>query len=184
MDNSFGDLKDKGLKTVEHFKKECGRLRSGRASPNLLEGLTVEYYGSQVPLIQLGMISAPEPRQLMIQVYDRAAVEAVEKAIQAANLGLNPSRDGSILRLNIPPLTEERRRDMVKQLHKLAEENKVGMRNHRRDALEVLKKSEKAKEMSTDDLRRGQDEVQKITDKFIAELETLASQKEKEMMEV
>jgi ribosome recycling factor len=184
MDSILKDLREKCGKTVEHLKKEAGRMRSGRASPQLLEGLTVEYYGSQVPLIQLGTITAPEPRQLLIQVYDRGAVEAVEKAIQAANLGLNPSKDGSALRLIFPPLTEERRKEMVKTLHKLTEESKVGLRTHRRDAIEALKKLEKAKEMSADDLRRNQEEVQKITDKFVADLDAVCAQKEKEMMEV
>ena len=178
------ELADKGKKTIEHFKKDLSKLRTGRASTGLLEGVTVEYYGSQVPLIQMGMVNAPESRLITIQVFDGSAVEAVEKAIQQADLGLNPSRDGSMIRINIPPLTEERRKDLIKKLNKMGEEVKVAVRNQRRDAIDELKKKEKNKELSTDDLRRGQDDIQKITDKFTAEVDTLLAGKEKEMMEV
>jgi len=184
MSTETNELTDKCKKSVEHFKKEAGRLRTGRASASILEGLMVDYYGSMVPLQSLGTVNVPEPRQIMVQVYDRAAVEAIDKAIQGANLGLNPSRDGSIVRINIPPLTEERRRDLVKQLHKMGEEAKVGIRNNRRDVLEILKKKEKAKELSTDDHRRSQEEVQKVTDKYTAEIDGVVTSKEKEMMEV
>jgi len=184
MSGKYNDLEAKCKKTAEHFKTDLGRLRGGRATTSLLEGVTVDYYGSRVPLIQLGMISAPEPRLLTIQVYDRGAVEAVEKAIQQADLGLNPSRDGSLVRIAIPALTEERRKDLIKKLHKMAEEAKVTIRNHRRESMDGLKKQEKDKQISADDLRRGSDEIQKITDKSTAEIDGLLQGKEKEMMEV
>lgn len=184
MAGKFGDLEQKCKKTVEHFRKELQRLRTGRASTSLLEGITVDYYGSSVPLIQLGMVNAPEPRLLTIQVYDTSACEAIEKSIKASDLGLNPSRDGTLLRIPIPALTEERRKDLVKKTHKMAEEVKVIVRNHRRETLDTLKKQEKEKAVSADDVRRGSDEIQKITDKATAEIDQAVTQKEKEIMEV
>lgn len=184
MTTPFAQFEDSCKKTIDHFKKELGRMRTGRANGSVLEGLSVEYYGSQVPLLQLGMINTPEPRLITIQVYDGGAVEAIEKAIQVADLGLNPSREGNLIRLPIPALTEERRKDLIKKLHKNGEENKIVLRNHRRETLDILKKQEKDKELSADDLRRGQEQVQKIVDKYIAEIDTLLAGKEKEMMEI
>ena len=184
MTNGFAKLKEECDRTVKHFKVELTRLRSGRATSSLLEGVTVDYYGSQVPLIQLGLINAPEPRLLTVQVYDQGAVEAVEKAIRQADLGFNPAREGGLIRINIPTLTEDRRKEMIKKIHKMAEETRVSVRNHRREELDGLKKKEKAKELSSDDLRRSEQEIQKIIDKFIAEVDTLSHAKEKEMLEV
>ena len=184
MTVNLGDLDSKGKKTVEHFKKELQHIRTGRASTGLLDGIHVEYYGTSVPLIQLGMINAPEPRLITIQVYDANAVEAVEKAILKSNLGLNPSRDGSLVRLAIPSLTEERRKELIKTLHKMAEEERIALRNVRREAIEDLKKKVKAKQASEDEERRAETEVQKITDRHIKEIDQLAAVKEKEMMEV
>jgi ribosome recycling factor len=130
------------------------------------------------------MINVPEPRLITVQVYDGGAVDAVEKAIQAADLGLNPMRDGNLLRIAIPPLTEERRKDLVKKLNKLGEEEKVALRNHRRDANDAVKKQEKDKKITQDDSRKSQEEIQKVTDKFIAEIEQIMKQKEKEIMDV
>ena len=178
------ELEDKCKKTLEHMKKDLSRMRTGRAHTSLLEGITVDYYGSQVPLMQMGMINAPEPRLITVQVYDAGAVEAVEKAIQTSELGLNPARDGGLLRINIPPLTEERRKDLVKKMHKTAEENRVTLRTHRRDAIDALKKQEKDKKISADDLKRGETEVQKIVDKYTKDIDTVLQAKEKEMMEV
>lgn len=182
--STSSELDQKCRKTVEHFKKDIQKLRTGRANTGILEGVMVDYYGSMVPLIQVGMINAPEPRLITIQVYDASAVEAVEKAIQQADLGLNPSRDGSLVRLIIPPLNEERRKDMIKKLHKMNEDTKVSIRNHRREVLDAMKKKEKEKEISQDDLRRGETEIQKVTDKYTSELDMLVSAKEKEMLEV
>lgn len=184
MAGKFADLEQKAKKTIEHFKVEAGRLRTGRASPQLLEGVKVDYYGSLVPLIQVGMINVPEPRCVTVQVYDPSAAEAVEKAIRQADLGLNPMRDGGIIRVNIPSLTEERRKDLVKKLHKMAEETKITVRTQRRDAVELLKKQEKNKEIAADDSRRGQEEIQKITDKMTTEIDAVSVAKEKEIMEV
>jgi ribosome recycling factor len=184
MSTVFNAFEDSCKKTIEHFKKELGRMRTGRANGALLEGLMVDYYGSQVPLIQLGMINTPEPRLITVQVYDAGAVEAIEKAVMQADLGLTPNRDGSLIRMQIPALTEERRKDLIKKLHKTAEENRVVLRTHRRETLDVLKKQEKDKEISADDLRRGTEQVQKIVDKYIVDIDALLAAKEKEMMEV
>jgi ribosome recycling factor len=184
MAPEIDNLKQLCIKAVEHFKKELTRLRSGRASAALLDGIHVDYYGSSVPLIQLGMVNAPEPRMLTVQVYDSAAVESVEKAISKAELGLNPSREGTLIRINIPALNDERRKELIKKVHKMAEEVRVGLRNHRRDALESFKKRTKNKEISEDEARRGQDEVQKVLDKYIADVDAVANAKEKELVEV
>lgn len=177
-------LKEKSEGSIEHLKKEMGKLRSGRASSGLVEGIMVEYFGTQVPLQQLGLINVPEPRTISIQVYDGQAVESIEKAIHQSGLGLNPSRDGTTIRLNIPSLTEERRKDMVKTLHKMGEETKIAMRNHRREAIDERKTLQKNKEISEDDLRRDQDAIQKVTDHFVKVVDELVQKKEKEMMEV
>lgn len=184
MSSQFDNYKSQCAKALDHYKKELSRLRSGRATPSILDGLMVDYYGSNVSLQQLGMVSAPEPRMLTIQVYDAGAVEAIEKAIQQADLGLNPSRDGSLIRVVIPALNEERRKDLIKKVNKMAEETRVALRNLRRDEVEGVKKQVKNKEISEDDSRRAQDEIQKIVDKFIADVDSAAAVKEKEMMEV
>ena len=179
-----GDVKSNCEQSIEHFKTELSRMRSGRASTGLLEGIMVDYYGAQTPLIQLGMINAPEPRLVTVQVYDASAVESVEKAIQQADLGLNPSRDGNLVRVSIPALTEERRKELIKKLHALAEEARVAVRSHRRSAIDELKKQEKDKEISEDDSRREQESIQKTIDGYISQVDKLLEEKEKEMMEV
>jgi ribosome recycling factor len=184
MSGQFEAYKANCAKGLDHFKKELGRLRSGRATPQLLETVQVDYYGSRCPLQQLGMINAPEPRMLTIQVYDASAVEAIEKAIQQSELGLNPSREGSLIRVVIPALNEERRKDLIKKVGKLAEETKVSLRNLRRDEVENIKKKVKNKEISEDDSRRAQDEIQKILDKVVADVDVAANAKEKELLEV
>ncbi|MCB0335516.1 MAG: ribosome recycling factor [Bdellovibrionales bacterium] len=183
-DNVKNELESRGKKSIEHFKQELSRMRTGRASTSLLGGIIVEYYGSDVPLQQLGMVSAPEPRMLTVQVYDAGAVESIEKAIMQSDLGLNPSRDGNLIRVAIPVLTEERRRDLVKALHKMAEEAKIAVRSLRRDAIDELKKKEKDKEISEDQMRKGQDDLQKVTDSLVKEIDHLLQAKEQEMMEV
>ena len=184
MSDVMKTLKDECDKTIEHFKKEMGRMRTGRANTALLEGINVDYYGSSVPLTQLGLVNAPEPRLVTVQVYDQGAVESVEKAILQSDLGLNPARDGNLIRINIPALTEERRKDLIKKLHKEAEDTRISLRNHRRDANDIYKKKVKDKEMSEDDSRRGQDEVQKVTDTYSKQVDSLLQAKESEMMEV
>ncbi|MBP9837482.1 MAG: ribosome recycling factor [Proteobacteria bacterium] len=169
---------------INSFKKELQKFRTGRASGSLLEGLQVDYYGSKTALTHLGQITVPEPRVIMIQVYDSQAVSSVEKAIQTAGLGLNPSRDGNLIRVNVPPLTEETRKDLVKRLHKLAEDIKVSVRNHRRDANEEVKKLEKASTITKDETAKTMEKIQKQTDLSIAEVDKLLSVKEAECMEI
>lgn len=184
MSKEAKDFEQKCVKVIDHLKKEMSGMRTGRASTGILEGIMVDYYGSSCHLAQLGLVNAPEPRLLTIQVYDKAAVDAVEKAILASNIGLTPSRDGQLIRLSVPALTEERRKELVRNLHKLGEETKVAVRNLRRDTMEVLKKAKDKKEMPEDDFHRGQEEVQKVTDRFIADVDKHVAAKEKEMMEV
>jgi ribosome recycling factor len=178
------DFEKNCLKAIEHFKLEVGRLRGGRASTTMLESIQVNYYGSMVPMIQVGMLASPEPRLLTIQVYDGNAVEAVEKAIQQAELGLNPSREGNLVRIMVPALSEERRKELIKTLHRMAEEAKVSVRNCRRDALDIVKKDKEKNLLSEDEVKRLQEEVQKITDKHVKLVDENLAQKEKDMLAV
>lgn len=171
-------------KAVEHYKVEVGRLRSGRASVSMLEGIHVSYYGSSVPLSQLGTISAPEPRMLTIQTYDAGAIEEILKAIRSADLGLNPSNEGGLVRVIVPALNEERRKDLIKKLHKMAEEAKISLRNHRRDTIDAIKKAQSSKQLNEDESRKKQEETQKTIDKYTKDIDTLTQAKEKEMLEV
>ncbi|QKG84572.1 ribosome recycling factor [Kroppenstedtia pulmonis] len=171
-------------KTVQTLKRDLATLRAGRATPSLLDKITVHYYGSDMPINQMANISVPEPRLLVIQPWDKSALGEIEKAIQKSDLGLTPSNDGNLIRIAIPALTEERRAELVKVVKKTGEEAKVAIRNIRRDANEDVKKLEKNGEVSEDDARRGQDEVQKLTDRFIREADEQVEAKEKEIMEV
>lgn len=166
------------------FKQNLGKVRTGRASSGIIENLQVDYYGSRTHLSHLGQISTPEPRMIMIQVYDANAVTPIEKAIQSAGLGLNPSREGNTIRILVPQLTEDARRDLVKHLHKITEEMRVSVRNHRRDANDDLKRMEKDGELSKDDAKRALEKVQKFTDATIAEIDTMLKAKEAECLEV
>lgn len=170
--------------TVAAFKKELQRVKTGRASAGIVEGLVVDYYGAKTPLGRLGQITTPEARLINIQVYDAGAAAAVEKAIQTANLGLNPMRDGNTIRVSIPALTQETRTQIVKALHKMAEDIKVSIRNHRRDANDVIKKLEKDSLATKDEAKKANDKVQKQTDSFIEEVEKLLKVKEAEALEV
>lgn len=170
--------------SVNALRKELAKLRTGRASTALLEQIMVEYYGASTPLNQLSTLSAPEPRLLVIQPFDRSAMGEIEKAILKSDLGLTPNNDGKIIRIPIPQLTEERRKDLVKHVKKVAEEYRVSVRNHRRVAIEQLKDSEKKKEITADDAKHGQDRVQKITDEFIGRIDKIVKAKEEEVMEV
>ncbi len=178
------NLSEKMEKTVTVLKHELTTLRAGRANPSILDRITVEYYGAQTPLNQLANISAPEPRVLMISPWDAKAISAIEKAIQKSDLGINPSNDGKVIRLIVPQLTEERRKELVKLVKKYAEEAKVAVRNIRRDANEHLKKLKKDSEITEDELKKSEEETQKITDKFIKEIDKVMEAKEKEIMEV
>ena len=180
----FSDLKKEMDATLAAFRKDLSKVRTGRASTALLEGVMVDYYGTQTPLNQLGGLSAPEPRLLIIQPYDRTAVGDIEKAILKADLGLTPSNDGKVIRIPIPELSEERRRELVKHVKKVAEEFRVSGRNHRRLAIEKLKEMQKSKEITEDELVHSQDRIQKMTDEFIGHIEKVLKTKEDEIMEV
>jgi len=169
-------------KSVETLKTDLGKVRTGRAHTGLLDHIKVDYYGSMMPLNQVATVSAPEPRMISVQVWDRANVIPVEKGIAHANLGLNPSIDGQTLRLPIPDLTEERRKELAKLAGQYAEKAKIAVRNVRRDGMESLKEDEKKKEISEDERKRKEDEVQKLTDRFIGEVDAAAEHKEKEIM--
>jgi len=171
-------------KAIQNLEKEFSKLRTGRASVTLLEDLKVDYYGTLTPLNQLASISTPDSRTLAIQPWDRNAFGEIEKTIQKSDLGLNPVNDGKIIRINIPPLTEERRKELVKVAKKYAEEAKIAIRNVRRDANDALKKKKNDKELTEDEMHRGQDEVQKITDSFVQKVDEVLNKKEKEIMEI
>jgi ribosome recycling factor len=178
------DNDGKMKKTSEALRQNLATIRTGRASPGLVEHLQVEAYGVTVPLNQLANVSVPEARLIVIQPYDVSTMRAIEKAIQNSELGLNPNNDGRLIRLAIPALTEARRRDLVKMVRGRVEEAKVGLRNHRREAIDFLRQLEAEKEISEDDLRRAQEKVQETTDRYTRELEQIGSQKEAEVMEV
>ena len=178
------ETRSKMTQAVQAFSKQLATVRAGRANPSLLDNVMVDYYGASTPLNQLATISVPEARLLLITPFDKSSISDIEKGIQKADLGLSPSSDGNVVRINIPPLTEERRKDLVKVVGKYAEEAKVQVRNIRRDSNDQLKKSEKNGDLTVDDLRAYQDEVQQETDKHIGQVDSLVSQKEKEIMEV
>jgi len=171
-------------KAIDSLKKDLSRIRTGRASPALLDGITADYYGSPMPINQVANISIPDARMVIVQPWEKTMLKEIERAIQASDLGLNPQNDGNIIRLPIPPLSEERRKDLFKKCKIIGEESKVGVRNVRRDSNEKLKKAEKDKLVTQDDAKKGQDDIQKITDKYIKTVDDLLVQKEKEIMEV
>jgi ribosome recycling factor len=183
-DQVLAELHKELDRTVNALRRDLTRTRTGRATTALLEGITVEYYGTRTPLNQLAGLSAPEPRLLLIQPYDKSAITQIERAILQSDLGLVPVNDGKILRVPIPELTEERRRELVKHVRKLAEDYRVSIRNHRRDALEMLKALEKDKEITEDDLRRAQEKVQEATKVHIERIDQVLKAKEDEIMEV
>ncbi len=183
MDDVYETAEDKMKKAVASLQRDLATLRAGRASPSLVEKLEVDYYGTPTPLYQIAGISAPEPRLLVIQPWDKNAINDIEKAIMKSELGLNPNNDGSVIRLAIPQLTEERRKELVKFVRKKAEESRVAVRNIRREANDTLKDREKASQISEDDCKRSQDEIQNLTDKYIQEVDQVMEQKEKEIME-
>src|SRR5579863_1925312 len=171
-------------RTVDAFKHEMSRVRTGRASTALVEGLHVNYYGAKTPLRQLAGLAAPEPRLIVITPYDKGAMHEIEKAIQTSDLGLNPMNDGKVIRIPIPELTEERRKDLVKHVRKTGEEFRVEVRNHRRDANDMLKELNKEKDITDDDLRNGEARVQTFTTEFIDRIDKILTAKEAEIMEV
>jgi ribosome recycling factor len=169
---------------IQSLEEDLGGIRTGRASPALVERLHVEYYGMQTPLMQLATISIPEARVIMIRPFDAASMKAIERAILASELGLTPNNDGKVIRLNIPQLTEERRRELVKVVNARLEESRIAVRNVRRDLIKDLKEFEKEKMISEDDLKKGEEELQKLTDHYIQEIEIIGQRKDKEIMEV
>ncbi|NUN46720.1 ribosome recycling factor [bacterium] len=184
LNKQYHETEEKMKKSLETVRNELAKIRSGRATTTLLDGVKVDYYGTPTPLNQVGNVSAPEARLLTVQPWEKGMVPAIEKAIREANLGLNPQNDGALIRIPIPPLNEERRKELVKLGKKYAEEGKVAVRNVRRDANEHFKKAEKDHKISEDDSKDAQDKVQKMTDNYIKKIDEMLLIKEKEIMEV
>jgi len=184
VDDIFTDTERRMQKAVEALRQDLTAVRTGRASAALLERIQVDYYGTLTPINHVANVSVPEARLLVIQPYERKMLTDIEKAIQKSDLGINPNNDGQVIRLNIPPLNEERRRDLVKTVHKKLDEHKVAVRNIRRDANDKLREREKKKEISEDELKRSIERLQKLTDRFIDEMEKVGKTKELEILEV
>jgi ribosome recycling factor len=183
IDDIYQETKESMSKTVEALNRELQRIRTGRASLSVLDGIKVDYYGTPTPLNQMATLAVPESRQITIQPWDASVIKDIEKAILKSDLGLTPSNDGKILRISIPPLTEERRKELVKVIHKICEDHKVTVRNIRRDSNELLKSLKKDGDISEDEAFRSQDQVQKITDEHIKRIDECYSEKEKEILE-
>jgi len=184
LKETYIQLKTRMDKAVEDFRKAMAATRTGRASVHMLDSVHVEYYGAHMPLNQLAQVHAPEPQLITVQPFDTTALPAIEKAIRGADIGLNPMNDGKIIRVPVPALTEERRKDMVKHLHKVLEEHRTAIRNVRRDGNDAIKKAMKDKKITEDDEKRAMDEIQKLTDGEIKKMEDMSKTKEKEVMEI
>ncbi len=184
LKDSFAQLRTRMDKAVEDFRKEMASTRTGRASVHMLDGVMVDAYGSQMPLNQLANVSAPEPQLITVQAWDVSLIGAIEKAIRSGDLGLNPMNDGKLIRVPVPPLTEERRKEMVKHLHKVLEDHRTAVRNIRRDGNEIIKKALKDKKITEDEERGALEQIQKLTDDEIKKMEELAKGKEKEVLSV
>jgi ribosome recycling factor len=184
IEGALAEAREKMSKAISVLKEELGGIRTGRASPALLSRIVVDYYGSQVPINQLASFSVPEPRTLLIQPYDKNSISAMEKAIQASDLGITPSNDGNVIRLSFPPLTEERRRDLIKLVHQRGEEGRVAVRNVRRHSKEELERLERERGISEDELMRSEKELQKLTDQHVAEIDEVVAHKEQELKEI
>ena len=182
--DTYSQLKTRMDKAVEDFRRAMAATRTGRASVHMLDGVTVEAYGSQMPLNQVATVHAPEPQMITVQPYDPSQLGAIEKAIRSGDLGLNPMNDGKLIRVPVPPLTQERRQDMVKHLHKVLEEHRTAVRNIRRDGNDAIKKAMKDKKITEDEEKRSLDEIQKLTDGEIKKMEDMSKAKEKEVMEI
>ena len=179
----FVDIKNRMNKAVEHYRHEVSTIRTGRASANILDGVKVDYYGSPTPLNNIAHVTVPEGQLIVIQPFDPGSLEFIEKAIMSSDVGLTPNNDGSVIRLNIPSLTEERRKELVKVVHKIIEEGRVAIRNIRRDANELLKQSKKEHDLSEDNLRRATDNIQELTDENIKNLNQIQEAKEKDILD-
>jgi ribosome recycling factor len=177
-------MDDASNKAIKSLKGQLSKVRTGRASANVLDGITVDYYGSPTPINQVGQVSTPEARLLQIQPFDKSIIGAIEKAILGSNIGLTPSNDGNLIRIPFPALTEEKRKDLVRDVKKMGEETKVAIRNSRRDQNEAIKSAEKAKDLTEDDSKKYQKEIQDITDKYVAQVDEVIAAKEKELLTV
>ncbi len=184
MASIIDDCKQEMEQTVAAFKRELARLRTSRASTALLDGIVVEYYGARTPLNQLASISAPEPRLLVIQPFDRSAIGEIERAIFQSDLGLTPANDGKLIRIPIPELTEQRRKDLVKHVKKMAEEFRVSVRQHRHEAIDMLKELHKERELTDDDLKKQQERIEHLTKEYVEKVDKVLKAKEEEIMEV
>lgn len=184
MAGEYKEQEAKMKKTLEVLQQEFSTLRAGRANPAVLDRITIDYYGTQTPINQVASISSPEPRLLAIQPWDASILKSIEKAIMASDIGINPQNDGRVIRLLFPTLTEERRRELVKQVHKLCEDSKVAVRNIRRDAMDVFKAQKKKSEITEDDYTDIEKDIQTLTDRYIKDVDALGAAKEKELIEV
>jgi ribosome recycling factor len=184
IETAMKDAEHKMEQAVTHLKDDLAGIRTGRATPAVLSRVTVEYYGTNVPLNQLAGVTVPEPRLLQVQPFDKTAISSIEKAIQSSDLGITPNNDGNVIRLAFPPLTEERRKELVKQVHGRAEDGRVAVRNVRRHAKDEMEKLEHGGDISEDDLTRAEKDLQKMTDRFVAEIDQIQGHKEQELMEV
>lgn len=184
MDKQYEKYSVKMTNTVENLRSEFATIRAGRASATVLNKVVVDYFGTPTPIGQVGTISSPDPRSLLIQPWDSSILGAIEKAILVSDIGINPQNDGKAIRLSFPPLTEERRRDLTKQVNKYAEEAKIAVRNVRRDAMDDFKKDQKASEMTEDDYKDAEKQIQVLTDKFIKDIDAEAAKKDKELLEI
>ena len=184
MNELIKNTEEKMIKTLGVLDRDYKSIRAGRANVSVLDRITVDYYGSPTPIQQMAAVSVPEPRILMIQPWDASTLKDIEKAILVSDIGINPQNDGRVIRLSFPPLTEERRKEIVKEVKKVAEDNKVAIRNTRRDALEKLKGLKKANTITEDDEQNGEKKIQNLTDKYCKEIDTLAAAKEKEILEI
>ncbi len=183
MEHLFKNVEERMQKAVNVFKGEISKLRTGRANPRILDGIKVEYYGQKVPLKQVATINAPEPNLLVVQAWDKMVVPEIDREIKKSGLGLNPRVEGNIIKIPIPPMSEERRQELLKIVKKFAEDTRVAIRNIRRDGMEKLKKMEKDKEISEDERKKGEEKIQKLTDKYIEEVANLVKEKEREIMQ-
>ena len=181
---SYAQLKTRMDNAVEDFRREMASTRTGRASVHMLDSVRVDYYGSEMPLNQIAQVHAPESQLITVQPFDPSSLGTIEKSIRSADLGLNPSNDGKMIRIPVPPLTEERRKEMVKHLHRILEEHRTAVRNIRRDGLDLVKKTQKDKKITEDEERRAIDELQKLTDDEIKKMEEMSKNKEKEVLQV
>jgi len=184
MKEVIANTEVKMTKSIEALKNEYAAIRAGRANPAILDKIKVEYYGTPTPINQLGNVSVPEARTLLIQPWDASVLKEIEKEIQKSDIGINPTNDGKVIRLSFPPLTEERRKALVKDVSKIAENSKVAIRNQRRDAIDKIKALKKDNKITEDDVKEGEDKIQKLTDKYVKSVDEIAKEKEKEILTV